>query len=124
MFLLACRAFIELLRMDLYLSRNNFSSMYEYVRLTPLSRVSPAPDSIDKICPAVDLAAIWYWKQVPCLQQSAATTCVLRRHGIAAQLVIGAQGMPFRAHAWVEVDGRIVNDKPYTSELYAVVDRC
>jgi len=124
MFLLACRAFVELLRMDLYLSRNNFSGMYEHVRLMPLSTVSPAPDSTETICRAVDLAAIWYWKQVPCLQRSAPTTCVLRRQGIAAQLVIGAQCKPFRAHAWVEVDGRIVNDKPYTSELYAVVDRC
>jgi hypothetical protein len=24
----------------------------------------------------------------------------------------------------VEVDGRVVNDKPYTPEMYAVLDRC
>ena len=37
---------------------------------------------------------------------------------------IGAQQMPFKSHAWVEVDGRVVNDKPYTPEIYAVLDRC
>jgi len=32
--------------------------------------------------------------------------------------------MPFKAHAWVEVDGRVVNDKLYTPEMYGVLDRC
>jgi hypothetical protein len=39
-------------------------------------------------------------------------------------MMIGAQQTPFKAHAWVEVGGRVVNDKPYTSEMYAVLDRC
>jgi len=59
-----------------------------------------------------------------CLQRSAATACLLKRFGVSAQLVIGAQQMPFKAHAWVEVDGVVVNDKPYTSEIYTVLDRC
>ena len=32
--------------------------------------------------------------------------------------------MPFKAHAWVEVAGVVVNDKPYMPEMYAVLDRC
>ena len=72
----------------------------------------------------MDLALIWYWKKVLCLQRSAAATCLLRRYGVQAHLVMGAQQMPFRAHAWVEVDGRVVNDKPYTPEMFAVIDRC
>jgi hypothetical protein len=39
-------------------------------------------------------------------------------------MVIGAQQTPFIAHAWVEVDGRVVNDKAYMPEIYAVLDRC
>jgi hypothetical protein len=39
-------------------------------------------------------------------------------------MVIGAQQLPFKAHAWVEVDGRVVNDKPYVPEMYTVLDRC
>jgi len=38
-------------------------------------------------------------------------------------MIIGAQQMPFRAHAWVEVGGRVVNDKPYIREVYAALDR-
>ena len=49
---------------------------------------------------------------------------LLKRHGVPAQMMIGAQQMPFKAHAWVEVDGRVVNDKPYMREMYAVLDKC
>ncbi len=124
MFMLACRAYLQLIRMDLYLARGDFAAMYERVRRVRLRKRTGSPETIDTICQAVDIASVWYWKQVPCLQRSAAATCLLRQHGIAAQLVIGAQCMPFRAHAWVEVEGKIVNDKPYVSELYAVLDRC
>jgi uncharacterized membrane protein YcgQ (UPF0703/DUF1980 family) len=72
----------------------------------------------------MDMACIWYWKEALCLQRSAATACLLKKYGVPAQMVIGAQQMPFKAHAWVEVDGRVVNDKPYTPEMYAVLDRC
>ena len=72
----------------------------------------------------MDMACIWYWKQALCLQRSAATACLLKSYGVPAQMVIGAQLMPFRAHAWVEVDGRVVNDKPYAAEVYTVLDRC
>ena len=59
-----------------------------------------------------------------CLQRSAATAYLLKQFGASAQLVIGAQQMPFKAHAWVEIDGRVVNDKSYVREMYAVLDRC
>jgi hypothetical protein len=70
------------------------------------------------------MACIWYCKEVLCLQRSAATTCLLRKYGVSAHLVIGAQQMPFKAHAWVEVGGEVVNDKKYVRELYARLDQC
>ena len=47
-----------------------------------------------------------------------------KRQGIAAKMVIGAQQIPFKAHAWVEVDGRAVNDKSYMGEKYPVLEKC
>jgi len=32
--------------------------------------------------------------------------------------------MLFKAHAWMEVDDRVVNDKPYVREIYTVLDVC
>lgn len=116
------RAWLLLIRMDRYLSRDDFGGLYEYVRRTS-TRETAAP-SVGSICHAVDVASVWYWKQVTCLQRSAAATCLLRQNGHAAELVLGTQSLPFRAHAWVEVGGGVVNDKPYISELYAVIDKC
>jgi hypothetical protein len=39
-------------------------------------------------------------------------------------MVLGAQMLPFKSHAWVEVDGIVVNDKPYMLEIYQVLERC
>jgi Transglutaminase-like superfamily len=121
---LVLKAYLKLIYFDVYLARGNFAALYERVRSYPTGEKAEAADAIEQICSAVDMACIWYWKEVLCLQRSAATACLLKRYGIPAQLVIGAQQMPFKAHAWVEVRGRVVNDKPYVPEIYAVLDRC
>jgi hypothetical protein len=124
MWLLVLKAYSKLIQFDLYLARGDFAEFYNKVRNCPVGAHSSAPDTIENICSAVDMACIWYWKEALCLQRSAATACLLETNGVCAQLVIGAQQMPFKAHAWVEVNGRVVNDKPYTPEIYSVLDRC
>jgi hypothetical protein len=117
------QAYFNLLLFEVYLRRSNFSRIHERVRRCPVGR-SPVPGAVPRVCQAMDMACIWYWREALCLQRSAALACLLKRYGVAAQLVIGAQQMPFRSHAWVEVDGRVVNDKAYVAEVYAVLDRC
>jgi hypothetical protein len=39
-------------------------------------------------------------------------------------MVLAAQTLPFKAHAWVEVDEVVVSDKPYMREIYQVLDLC
>jgi len=121
---LVLKAYLKLIHFDLYLARGNFAALYDKVRNYPIRRPVAAPGAVERICSAIDIACIWYWKEALCLQRSAATACLLKKYGVPAQLVIGAQQMPFKAHAWVEVNGRVVNDKPYTPEMYAVLDRC
>lgn len=121
---LILRAYIELIHFDLYVSRGTFAVLYQKVRDCEVRENTAVQSDVERICSAVDLACIWYWKKVLCLQRSAATACLLKRHGVPARMVIGAQQIPFKAHAWVEVNGRVVNDKPYTAEMYAVLDRC
>jgi hypothetical protein len=121
---LVLKAYLKLIYFDVYLARGNFSALYDRVRSYPTGKKVEVADAVERICSAMDMACIWYWKEALCLQRSAATACLLKRYGIPAQLVIGAQQMPFKAHAWVEVGGRVVNDKPYVPEIYAVLDRC
>jgi|SRR5260370_21249203 hypothetical protein len=124
MSMLFLKAYLMLIYFDLYLASGNFAALYEKVRSCQVCVRKPPTGAIEQICSALDLASIWYWKKVLCLQRSAATTCLLRRAGVPAQMVIGAQQLPFKAHAWVEVDGRVVNDRPYAPEMYSVLDRC
>ena len=121
---LVFQAYRKLIEFDVYLARGNFAALYDRVRDYPVAKETPGPEATERICAAMDMASIWYWKEALCLQRSAATACLLKKHGVPAQLVIGAQQMPFKAHAWVEVDGRVVNDKPYMPEIYGVLDRC
>jgi hypothetical protein len=124
MFFLVVRAYIALIRFDLFISRGDFAGLYDAVRRRTCRTIEFEECITGKICSAVDLACIWYWKHVLCLQRSAAAACLLRDNGVPAELVIGARHMPFRAHAWVEVHGCVVNDRSYTNEMYAVLDRC
>lgn len=121
---LVLKAYLKLIYFDLYLARGNFAALYGKVRNYPVAGIAPTPDAVKHICDAVDMACIWYWKEALCLQRSSATACLLKQYGVRAQMVIGAQHMPFKAHAWVEVDGQVVNDKPYMPEMYGVLDRC
>jgi hypothetical protein len=121
---LVLQAYLRLIEFDFYLARGNFQALYEKVRSCPVRRAPVSHDAAETISAAVDVACIWYWKEALCLQRSAATACLMKRYGVRAELVIGAQQMPFRAHAWVEVDGQVVNDKPYMPEMYVVLDRC
>jgi hypothetical protein len=115
---------LTLIHVDLYLARGDFAALYNKVRHCPIGKPVERNETSERICAAVDMACIWYWKEVRCLQRSAATACLLKSHGVPAQMMIGVQQMPFKAHAWVEVDGRVVSDKPYMREMYGVLDRC
>jgi hypothetical protein len=121
---LVVRAYLQLVLADAYIAMRSFRRLYDRVRQFQVHDAKPLEYSCEELCAAIDIASIWYWKQALCLQRSAATTCLLRTYGIPAQLVIGAQRNPFRAHAWVEVEGQIVNDKPYLTDIYSVLDRC
>ena len=122
---LIVRAYLKLIFFNFYLLRGNFNALHQKVRNYPVrKRKEPGSQVIETVCAAMDMACIWYWKEVLCLQRSAATACFLKDYGVAAEMVIGVQQVPFRSHAWVEVNGCVVSDKPYMREMYAVVETC
>lgn len=56
-----------------------------------------------------------------CMHRSLALQRVLARRGIAAELRIGLGRKPnlFPGHAWLEIDGVVVNDDPQVVSRYA-----
>lgn len=121
-FILVLRAIGRFIQFDLYLLRGNSFALTRKVFEYPVNPCPPANrPSVEQLCYAMDMASIWYYKTILCLQRSAATTCFLRSFGIPAEMVRGSQQLPFKSHAWVEVEGKVVSDKPYMRELWAVI---
>lgn len=101
-----------------------FQAVYSMVKGWKVAGKPGGPGIVDRVCTAVNYACVWYPKQALCLQRSFVTTYLLRKHGISANMVLGAQKLPFKAHAWVEVDGRAINERSNVQSTYAVWDRC
>jgi hypothetical protein len=104
------------------LSLLGFKSVYGFLRRLPQLGPTLAPEKVPALVWAVDEAAIWYPKRVYCLQRSAVLTALLRLFGVPARLVIGYRPVPVDSHAWVEVDGVVVNDLQQYKRFYTVLD--
>lgn len=120
---LLVRAFLALCWVDVQLFSQGFRKLHESVKRAEVSAAGNGP-GIRPVVHAVDLASVLYFKPVRCLQRSAAAVLLLRRCGTAAELVIGVQQRPLRAHAWVEVGGTVVNDRAHIARAFAVIERC
>jgi hypothetical protein len=114
-----------LFRFELIMRFRSSAALRRIVRNCPVtdperSRLVPT----EELSHAMDLACVFYLKRVRCLQRSAATTILLRRYGWKPEMVTGAQLLPYEFHAWIEIDGVVVNDKPYMHEIYQELERC
>jgi hypothetical protein len=110
---------------ELLMRSRDLEALHKTVRdQSPRSTSALPTRSAEQLCLALDYACVFYFKKVLCLQRSAATTTLLRCYGWSARMITGAQVLPFRSHAWVEIQGQVVNDKPYMREIYQVLDEC
>lgn len=109
---------------DCMLRLCDFKRLIGVVRSEEIRPLAAMDKTSEELCRAIDVACVFYFKPVLCLQRSAATAILLRRYGRKAQMVLAVQILPFSSHAWVEVEGRVVNDKPYMPEIFQVLERC
>lgn len=118
------KALFALAAYDLFRFGANFIRIHNFVRSWGIASPSAFPEIVERVCRAVNYACVWYPKRVLCLQRSAVTTCLLRSCGVEAEMVIGAQKCPFKAHAWTEVNGRPINERRDVRAAYLVWERC
>lgn len=121
-FLLVVEAWLALVFFDVLASRG-FARVHTFTRRRPVAARPPDAATLRRVCWAVDEACVWYVKRAFCLQRASVTTWLLRRRGVPAQLVIGYRPVPVDSHAWVEVDGTVVNDRPQYQKFFTVLDR-
>ena len=113
-----------LIRMSILLRRGNMEALHTSVRSQRVLKSTAHHEDPVALCRAMDVASVFFPTTVRCLQRSAATAILLRKHGIQSEMVIGIQLVPLKSHAWVEVGGRVINDKPRIQLLYQQLDRC
>lgn len=117
-------AFAGLLAFDLLLKFRGFYSLINRVEHWPITE----PHTTDlqtcrRVRAIVDRAQMYYPKKAMCLQHSAVLTCLLRRRGVPAEMVLAAQEFPPRAHAWAEVEGEVINDRQSVKNSHRVLRR-
>ena len=123
--LLFLEALAGLAAFDFLFLGRDFAKLHKFVQNWKVSHsLSPPTDVIERICRAVNFACVCYPKRALCLQRSTVTTCLLRSYGVPAQMVMGAQRLPFKAHAWTEVNGRAINERRDVQNIYGVWERC
>jgi hypothetical protein len=113
-----------LLAFDVLGLGRNFARTHRFVSGWKVVRRPTSADAVDRVCQAVNYACVWYPRRVQCLQRSAVTTCLLRSRGVSAKMAIGVQQLPFKAHAWTEVDGQAINERRDVRRIYDVLESC
>lgn len=111
-------ALSELVRFEFWIRRGGFRRVEAVLRKSIRPRLLLGVAGEREIRSAMDRALALYWKPVLCLQRSVAEARLLRKCGHDSKVVIGCRTNPFLSHAWVEINGRAVNDSPaYRQEL-------
>ncbi len=117
-------AFVGLLAFDLLLKFKGFQSLIKKVESWPTAEPRTTDREIcRRVRGTVDRAQMYYPKKAMCLQHSAVVTCLLRRRGVPAQMVLAAQEFPPKAHAWAEVMNEVVSDSPGVKTKYRELRR-
>ena len=117
-------AFVGLLAFDLLLKFGGFQRLIGKVAHWPTAQPHTANRELcRRVRSMVDRAQMYYPKKAMCLQHSAVVTCLLRRRGVPAEMVLAAQTFPPKAHAWAEVAGEVINDQRSVKSEYRVLKR-
>jgi hypothetical protein len=125
---LLIRAWIELLKTDLLLRTRPFPDLQQRTAQM-LQKNQTEPTRADwavvlRYQRLVNRASRNHLYPMTCLRQALALQMLLAQAGIAAELRIGArqEAGQIRAHAWVEVDGKAVENKRGETEGFATLE--
>jgi hypothetical protein len=115
------RAFLTVLLVRLSLRRSGYQRTCQ--RFAGTER-TPRPDAEARVAASVrmvDLVTARLPVDTACLPRSVALWSLLRRQGVASQIVIGVRpgGAPLDAHAWVERNGQPINETPERVATFA-----
>ena len=126
---LIMRAWLRLLMIDCRLKFTGFESVQNWIvkaaRLEANHKngiASSVPWVIDEVSRVVQIASKFYYRiRRDCLPAGMLAFYLMRRRGLPVELCIGVRKFPFKAHAWVELEGHIVFTTPADVAKYKVI---
>jgi Transglutaminase-like superfamily len=89
-------------------------------RPCPVPKRFADPDLPSQVAAAVAARAAWFNLKAPCLPTALVAQMMLRRRGVASKLCLGVrrESSALRAHAWLEIDRKVVfgaTEKPFVT---------
>jgi hypothetical protein len=122
----ATSCMLTLARVKLSLRRRGFAPTLAWAegqRPRIASDASASAEVIDRAVRFTRMAAALVPGRHECLEQSLCLVLTLREAGHAANIHFAARGYPFVVHAWVELNGCVLNDAPdYVASLLQLVE--
>jgi hypothetical protein len=122
-------AYLALGRLDLALRTLGFRRVAHHLATTRGAASRPAgPREIARArryARLIDVAARHHLVRAHCLHRSLVLHAWLRHEGLPSEFLIGVrkEGSHLRAHAWVELAGQVVNDRPAAVAPFAPLGR-
>ena len=106
-----CLLLVAAVKLSLWIAGSGATFRWVRRHSKPRSVVTMRPD-IDALEYTVAMAAALYPGRAACLERSLVLFYLARRAGVPVTYHHGVQPLPFKAHAWVEYDGHVINDVP------------
>ncbi len=100
--------------------RNRIQGLVSWLHQSP-SKARKQKVDLNSIVKNINIACLIYHGSTRCLHRAAALVRIALKHGYDARLIIGVQTQPFLAHAWAEVDSKVVGESPHRRKQLAVI---
>ncbi len=120
---------VTLLKVSWSLRLLGLARTREHLRRGSASPQKPLHSDVEALVTAWEWAVRLAARNVPCrarcLEQSLSLWYLLRRRGVETSLRIGVRKSStktLQAHAWVELEGRPINDRPDIAKSYAAFE--
>jgi len=114
-------ALIGLVVFDVKMKTGGVKEIQNWISKIRFREAVTDSEAIPSVCSAVERACVYYPVKKACLPRSAVLTCLLRRRGVPARLILAGRKMPVQAHAWVEVNGTPINEAVTIIKIYKVL---
>jgi len=119
------QAYILRIKVDLILKIRGFKGLIDFIKKSRNPKKSykkTNPEEYNSLASIVNRACFYYFYRTKCLEWAATLTLLALKKGLQCNLVIGVQNMPFRAHAWGQVDNLVVaDDKNLPKDLSVIL---